>query len=207
MAFLGETKPHFDESNRAQILCASPNCWRRLCQDPGCSKNFYCFICETRFFGQGLGCVPAHGQACSKKNKPAWGSPRAPALRTAQALVMDSKYPPYQVIWESLQTIVVDEGTRRTLEKFLRKSWTKTCQAGVLTGSPEDQVKAFTRSWMSDTLQRFWQSGGDLALLLSCDKAVSLFQQLAYKSALPSSLLGHHDPPPPESPAPPCAAM
>lgn len=63
------------EPERARTLCADFSCWRRLCREAHCSTNFCCYMCERRHFGEDLGA--AHGQACSKKEKPPWDACRA----------------------------------------------------------------------------------------------------------------------------------
>ena len=85
MAVICDTKTFLDETARAQILCANPDCWRRLCRDVRCSSYFCCYMCESKYFGNDMGC--SHGQACSKKHKPEWDAPRAPAMPTSQGSV------------------------------------------------------------------------------------------------------------------------
>ena len=69
-----------DEVRRAQMLCALPSCNRRLCKESERSRNFCCYMCEAGAFGRQPGA--AHGNACSKKEKPPWDSQRAPLLPT-----------------------------------------------------------------------------------------------------------------------------
>eukprot|EP00747_Dinoflagellata_sp_TGD_P045782 gnl/TRDRNA2_/TRDRNA2_144046_c1_seq2.p1 gnl/TRDRNA2_/TRDRNA2_144046_c1~~gnl/TRDRNA2_/TRDRNA2_144046_c1_seq2.p1 ORF type:complete len:238 (+),score=8.68 gnl/TRDRNA2_/TRDRNA2_144046_c1_seq2:78-791(+) len=67
--------------DRSQILCANPNCQRRLCKDPTFSLNFCCYCCESKHFGLGH-TKRAHGPACCDEQPSTPIAIRAPAEMT-----------------------------------------------------------------------------------------------------------------------------
>lgn len=237
-----------NEEDRAMMLCASSNCWRRLCRDSTCSLNFCCYMCERNFLG-----IPgeqAHGPACSKKEKPPWDAPRASPHSTPGAMEYESKRSesgggrdsrgrgggargrssgganrhehvpttatsapptwaslpivtaptgpnqemedvPQYLFWELSSQVVCDETSAKSISKFLSRCYPKAKQMAEANSSlaPLERIKVFVKEWMSETLYRYHQAGGDFVNGLTANTATQLFQQLCQKGAIPKSLV------------------